>query len=339
MACYSPLRAKVLGIDPITGKKQLLFRHMGEPGFDDPDNIELPCGRCQGCRLDKSRAWADRCLLELQYHKHSVFVTLTYNDIYVPKSVYYGSDGESEHMSYTLRKRHFQLFMKRLRKAFSGQKIRYFAAGEYGETTSRPHYHAILFGLELVDLVPFQKTEQGFWYYHSESLQRVWSERRCPNLYGSVTPLAVYEPFGEVVVADVSWETCAYTARYCLKKLNGEDAEAYRKFGVEPPFTLMSRRPGIGGQYFEDHPDCVDYQYINIATEKGGRKILVPQYFLRQLEKDDPERVAQLKESRLQYAKAAKEIKLSSTTCDSFEYSQVEENIKRSSIRALQRKV
>lgn len=339
MACYRPLRAKVLGTDPVTGKKQLLFRHLGEPGYDDPDNIELPCGRCQGCRLDKSRAWADRCLLELQYHKHSVFVTLTYNDAYVPKSFYYGSDGESEHLSYTLRKRDFQLFMKRLRKAFSEQKIRFFAAGEYGENTARPHYHAILFGLQLDDLVPYQKTEQGFWYYHSESLQNVWSHRYCAddcNLFSGGSRL---EPLGEVVVADVSWETCAYTARYCLKKLNGEDAEAYRRFGVEPPFTLMSRRPGIGGQYFEDHPDCVDFQYINVATEKGGRKILVPNYFLRQLEKSDPERVAQLRESRLQYAKAAKEIKLSSTTCDSFEYSQVEENIKKSSIRALQRKV
>lgn len=339
MSCYHPLRVKVLGIDPDTGKKKLLFRHLGEKGYDDPNNIEVPCGRCQGCRLDRSRKWADRCLLELQYHDSAVFVTLTYNDIYVPKSTYYGSDDETLHMSYSLRKRDFQLFMKRLRKAFPGQKIRFFAAGEYGENTARPHYHAILFGLKLDDMVPFQKTDQGFWYYRSESLQHVWSHRLVDNLQGSVTPLAVYQPLGDVIVADVSWNTCAYTARYCLKKLNGQDSEAYRKFGVEPPFNLMSRRPGIGGQYFEDHPDCVEYQYINVSTEDGGRKIVVPDYFLRQLEKTDPDTVARIRESRMQYAKANKEIKLSSTTKGDFEYAEVEENKKRSSVRALTRKV
>lgn len=338
MACYHPLRVKEIGINPATGKRDLIFLRMGDKGYDDPDRLEVPCGRCQGCRLDRSRTWADRCLLELQYHQSSVFVTLTYNDIYVPKSTYYGSDEETLYMSYSLCKRDFQLFMKRLRKAFPGQKIRFFAAGEYGENTARPHYHAILFGLKLDDMVPFQRTEQGFWYCHSESLERVWSKRLVDNLQGCVTPLT-YQPMGDVVVADVSWATCAYTARYCLKKLNGQDADTYRKFGVEPPFSLMSRSPGIGAQYFLDHPDCVDYQYINISTPDGGKKIVPPNYYLRLLEKDNLEKVRQIKESRARYAKASRDAKLFSTTLDTFAYSEVEENKKRSSVRALVRKV
>lgn len=339
MACFRPFHVKQVGINPETGKRNLLFLRYGDKHYNDPDVIEVPCGRCQGCRLDRSRKWADRCLLELQYHESAVFVTLTYNDIYVPKSTYYGSDDESLHMSYSLRKRDFQLFMKRLRKAFPDQKIRFFAAGEYGESTARPHYHAILFGLKLDDMVPFQKTDQGFWYYHSGSLQRVWSKRLVDNLQGSVTPLAVYQPLGDVIVADVSWNTCAYTARYCLKKLNGQDAEAYRRFGVEPPFNLMSRSPGIGGKYFEEHPDCVDFQYINVRTEDGGRKVVVPDYFLRLLEKEDPEKVSGIKESRMQYAKAAKQIVSASTDLSEDWYAEVLENKKRSSVRALTRKV
>src|SRR3954449_8205389 len=91
------------------------------------EKFSLPCGQCIGCRLERSRQWAMRCVHENKMHPRSSFVTLTYDDKNIPPA---GS----------LSKRDFQLFMKRLRKSQSNP-LRFFACGEYGETTHRPHYH------------------------------------------------------------------------------------------------------------------------------------------------------------------------------------------------------
>lgn len=353
MACYHPLHALAGSVDTVTGKRKIQILSAFDPAYNRPDHIELPCGRCVGCKLDRSREWANRCMLELKYHDSAYFVTLTYNDAHAP-TAYYVDDGTGEcFTSLTLRKRDFQLFMKRLRKAFPEDKIRYFAAGEYGEHTMRPHYHAIIFGLRLDDLVPYQRSEKGDWYYKSQSLQRVWSVRVKDDedeeeSEDCVTPLAdddsdedkpKYVPIGDIIVARVTWETCAYTARYCLKKFNGADAEVYEKFSLEPPFNLMSRRPGIGGQYYEDHPDYSDYQYISVSSETGGRKFTAPRYFDRRLERDNPEKLAELKTVREEIAKNSQRIKVSHTTLRPEDYLEVEEKIKKSSIKVLVRKV
>ena len=141
--------------------------------------IQIPCGKCIGCRLEYSRQWANRCMLELQYHDSAYFVTLTYNEEHVPRT---GLHGEM-----SLRKRDFQLFMKRLRKKYSDDRIRFYAAGEYGTTTQRPHYHAILFGLHLDDLQVY-KSKDSYKYFTSPGLQRVWSVVESSK--GSITPLA-----------------------------------------------------------------------------------------------------------------------------------------------------
>ena len=97
---------------------------IGRPG-DVTEFIEIPCGKCSGCRLQRSREWANRCMLELEYHMSSYFVTLTYDDAHVP--IHYYSDPETGEAlpSMSLVKRDFQLFMKRLRKKF-GEGIRFF---------------------------------------------------------------------------------------------------------------------------------------------------------------------------------------------------------------------
>ena len=136
--------------------------------------LQVPCGQCIGCRIDRSRQWANRCMLELQYHDSAYFVTLTYDDLHVPKAYYPDPDTGEAHQSLTLCKRDFQLWMKRLRKRFSDDKIRFFACGEYGGSTHRPHYHAIVFGLHLDDLVKYKTVQEGdgyYTYYNSDSLQ------------------------------------------------------------------------------------------------------------------------------------------------------------------------
>lgn len=95
---------------------------------------KVPCGRCTGCKIARSREWAMRLVHENGVWAESVFATLTYSDDYLPTDL-------------SLSKRHLQLFVKRLRKDIKLKKIRYFACGEYGDKNGRPHYHAIIYGL------------------------------------------------------------------------------------------------------------------------------------------------------------------------------------------------
>lgn len=361
MPCYHPLKGFEIGLTD-SGKKKMkvvsydvamVYQMLPDgpwycSGTSDRVSAfrvvsrftELGCGQCVGCRLDRSRQWANRCLLELEYHDSAYFVTLTYNDDHVPRSYYGDPESGEAQPSLSLAKRDFQLFMKRLRKAFPDDKIRFFACGEYGPSTMRPHYHAILFGLHLHDLVPFSRSEQGFTYYISQSLQDVWSVRDIPpgssvNQW-SVTPLA---PIGHILVADVTWETCAYTARYVMKKLNGPEAQFYSDFNIEPPFSLMSRKPGIARQWYDDHPDLYDFEYINVKTPTGGRKFRPPKYFDKLYDLDHPDESAEIKAIRQKMAEEAKKAKLSQTSVSYLELLQIEENAKLDSIKKLKREL
>lgn len=297
------------------------------------DWIEIPCGKCTGCRLDYSRQWAYRCMLELEYHDESHFVTLTYNDNHVPYSAYGDPESGEAIDALTLQKRDLQLFMKRLRKSFSDDRIRFYACGEYGSTTFRPHYHGILFGLHLDDLVPCGCSPAGFPYYTSEKLQRVWS------IYHPATKSrsAWYDPIGFVSVGDVTVESCAYVARYIMKKQKGDDAVFYDFHNIEPEFTLMSRKPGIGRQWYDDHPDLYDFEYINLKTDKGGLKFRPPRYYDKLFDVDDPERMKQIKEIRKRAAENASAAKLRKTTLSYSELLCIEERKKQETIKKLKR--
>lgn len=72
----------------------------------------------------------------------------------------------------TLRKRHYQLFFKRLRKWY-GKPIRYFGTGEYGSKTQRPHYHFIIFGLKLDDLKLYGRNGLKQPMYTSNQLDKI----------------------------------------------------------------------------------------------------------------------------------------------------------------------
>jgi len=124
----------------------------------------LPCGRCIGCRLERSRQWAVRMMHEASLHQDNCFITLTYDNEHLPKNA-------------SLVKRDFQLFMKRLRKAYPAVRIRFFHCGEYGEQYGRPHYHAILFGFDFPDKYFLGKRNQ-FPVWRSASLERLWSDKR-----------------------------------------------------------------------------------------------------------------------------------------------------------------
>lgn len=327
MACYHPIIAyKSKTVNPETGKSAIRF----SPPLSSPDHwelVQLPCGNCIGCRLEYSRQWANRCMLELDYHDSSYFATFTYNDEHVPRSYYPDPETGEAIPALTLRKRDWQLLMKRIRRRFPNDKLRFYMAGEYGDKTFRPHFHAILFGLHLNDLVPYKTVREGgqfYTYYNSDSLQSCWRDSNGVDI-------------GFVVVGSVTWESCAYVARYVMKKLKGKGSVFYRLHNIEPEFVLMSRRPGIGRQYYEDHPDIYKYQKINISTSKGGRSFRPPRYFDKLFEADFPDEFVKMKVQRKEVAESVAAAKLSHTSLDLMELKGVEEGNLTNRLKPLRR--
>lgn len=215
-------------------------------------SLFLPCGQCVGCRLERSRQWAMRCMHEASLYDRNCFITLTYdNDHYSSPSLEY---------------RDFQLFMKRLRKAF-GRSIRFYMCGEYGARQERPHFHACFFDFDFDDKLYFKRSG-GEKLYTSRRLSEIWGKGFC--LIGSVT-----------------FESAAYVARYCVKKVTGQAAAAhYTSVSAEtgevvvrvPEFNHMSLRPGIGFPWIRKFWDDV---YPAGACIVRGRQVMPPKGYDR----------------------------------------------------------
>lgn len=230
----------------------------------------VDCGKCLVCHMKYSAVWAQRLMHEKKFHEKAVFATLTYNDVSLPPKwdgrllSGYASSAIDAHKNHDrkkcagLCKVDIQNFLKRLRKKV---KVRFYLAGEYGERTARAHYHAIIFGL-------------GDNLQDSKVLQDAWS------LDGKV--------LGHIDVKKVEYASCAYVARYVVKKQVGRKSkEEYACRGVIPEFSLMSRRPGIGAQHVE--------KYKNEILNRGfmvvcGHKAAVPKYYVSKVY-DTPEKL------------------------------------------------
>lgn len=281
MSCYQPLKGIVLGV--LDGKRKIkVVPYDSIEDFDSfgrrYESFPLPCGHCAGCRKDQAKEWSFRLLMESLYHEQSYFVTLTYDNDHAHWCDYtFYKTGqyfpkETMHQA-TLDKRDVQLFMKRLRKAFPEQKIRFYAVGEYGGQTFRPHYHLILFGLmvEAGEFVPCGKSETGDEYFIWPKLSEIWQ-------YGFHS----IEPANEF--------TMKYVANYVTKKLGVHPNKFYEDQGLVAPFNLMSRKPGIGAQYLIDHPEVMDNDRIVIGTGIGMYEFAPPRFFKKSYKEVFPDR-------------------------------------------------
>ena len=247
--------------------------------------IPLPCRKCIGCGIDRKRDWSVRGIHEAQMHHESQFLTLTYDDQNVP-------DGHN------LDFQHLTEFWREIRRD-APEAIRYMAAGEYGGQTSRPHFHAIAFGLAAPDRQVWGRNNRGEMLYTAESIQKYW-------------------PHGRVVVADVTYETCGYVAGYMLKDTRTMDKDKSRpytvidsKTGIETervkPKGRYSTRPGIGASWFEKyHGDCFPKGNVHIIKNGKAQTVPVPEYYWRLLERMDPQMYADLKAERQEVAKSDK---------------------------------
>lgn len=240
MACFYPLSGyRSKSGRNSNGKWPVVFNP--SDGYVDMP-VTIPCGQCIGCRLERSRTWAVRCVHEASLYDDNCFITLTFNDDFLdPRG--------------SLVKKDFQKFMKRLRKRF-GDGIRFFHCGEYGEINKRPHHHACLFNFDFPDKQIFAE-KRGIRLYTSKILQELW-------------------PYGFSTVGDVTFESAAYVARYILKKVTGDDADKHYD-GRLPEYNTMSRRPGIARDWIEMfYKDVYPHDYVVI---RDGIKCKPPRYY------------------------------------------------------------
>lgn len=262
MPCYHPMLAYRSRTRNENGSWPIVFNP--NDGHSDL-RVELPCGKCIGCRLEKSRQWAIRCEKELKEHDESCFLTLTYDDKWLPK----GS---------TLHPPDFTNFMKKFRRFLDPLRIRFFQCGEYGEL-GRPHHHAIIFGYDFKDKELY-KDNYGNPLYTSNQLNALWG-------------------LGYATIGSVTFESCAYVARYVLKKIYGEKSDEHYA-GRKPEYVTMSRQPGIGMKYFQKYSAEI-YATDTIITR--GYPVHPPKIFDERYRELEPKHFAEIKAKRIARAK------------------------------------
>lgn len=195
----------------------------------------VPCGKCMSCRVARAREWTVRLFHEMDDWNDTSFITLTYDDEHLP-------------LNGSLKKSDLQKFFKRLRKdSFAGKgSLKYYAAGEYGEQSARPHYHCILFGC-------------GLTASHREAVSRSWN-------------------YGLVHFGSVTHDSIQYVAGYVHKKLTGPEAERVYGSRLESPFQLQSQ--GLGKGFIERFGDKV-IKDLDITIH--GKHVGIPRYYKKKL--------------------------------------------------------
>lgn len=260
MACYRPIK----GARGPGGK--VTFKAKGYTGMI----VEVPCGQCIGCRQGRAQSWATRLMHEAQEHEANSFLTLTYDDANLPPG---GSLVLAD----------WQNFAKRVRNRVG--PFRFYHCGEYGDVTSRPHYHACIFGLDWAHDREFYKMSGRHPLYNSPSLTELWGK-------------------GHVVIGELTFESAAYVARYCLKKITGKaqegdtviDRTTGEVFSRRPEYSTMSRRPGIGRKWLEEFVS--DVYPDDFAVMADGRKCKPPKFYDDFFEALSPEEMDDIRRER-----------------------------------------
>lgn len=317
MPCYHPIPVWLLpNVKSKNGKASISFKDPYAKPSKDRVPLLLPCGRCVGCRLSRSRQWAVRCVHEASLYENNCFITLTFSPLF-------------ENLNNSLMKTDFQNFMKRLRKKFvpkipngldQKQKeewlrihgIRFFHCGEYGTKGERPHHHACLFNFDFPDK-ELWSVKNGVRLYRSEILERLWSVRVTEEKaeYFDDKDLfiedgKIYAKQGFCTIGDVTPDSAAYVAGYMLKKIKEDDfswlapPEDDKPDLRIPEYISMSRRPGIGKGFMDQWASDI---YPEDELVFGGLKLKPPRYYDNLYAVSFPEDIEKIKENRLTSAK------------------------------------
>lgn len=289
----------------------------------------IPCGKCIGCRLDNAGQWATRVMLEYLEHTDNYFITFTLEDEYLK----YGEavDKETGQITKALQPTIVKDDFKELNKAlrdyykyhFNHTGIRFFGCQEYGSKNGRPHLHIIYFNLPIPDL-KFEgtRTKGGETYnlYSSEIISKIWGK-------------------GIVEIQDVTWTNASYVARYTTKKVyETTTAEEYFLNGLEPERINMSRKPGIGMNYYNTHKrKILDEQQYKIDFHGQRKEVATPKAFKRKFKEEYPEEYEKIQEKIKEKMYRTNKIRMSNTTKTINEQLQIEERTLINKTHMLQR--
>lgn len=263
----------------------------------------IPCGHCYACQLRYSADWAIRIMTEVSKSEHNYFITFTYDELNLPIAESTTYDGKifdnPGDWTGTLWPDDISTFINSLRKRFERKGhngIKVFWCGEYCPSSGRPHYHMILMNcpLKLEEFYSFKldpTTKKLHW--KSMELEELWNK-------------------GFIDVSEVSFASAAYVARYCMKKLSTEvDKTSYYEQGKLPEFVRMSRRPGIGADYFNENAANKIYIDDGILMKNFHGELThykPPRAWDKKFKELYPERWEQIKASREEAAKRGQKI-------------------------------
>jgi hypothetical protein len=268
MPCNKPIIGYRSKFPNKNGKKPLVFDYEQSDKKEDP--IKINCGQCEGCRLIARRAWALRCYHESSLHDTNYFLTLTYDEENLPPNESLNHDD-------------VQKFLKRLRKKLG--KFRYFMAGEYGKKGNRPHYHILMFGLEVSDLQihPYanKRLTKDNNVFTSDTIQQTWKK-------------------GDIVIGSLTMASCLYTAKYVQKKATGKLKKVVYGERV-PEYAQMSRRPGIAKEWFDKYGK--EIYNDDIVMLAGGVKLKPPKYYDENYKQINSEHLEVIKNLRMEHFK------------------------------------
>lgn len=298
MPCFHPLKGwKGPGNN---GKGKVVFSPEKSyfPFSPDLCRQDVPCGQCLGCRLAHRQRWTIRNVHENSMHKDSCFGTFTYSEENMPLG------GVVEY-------RDWQLFMMRLRKKFPGVRIRFFGCFEYGETKGRGHFHALLYGIDFRSDARVISRRGGVALYESPTLTALWGHGHAS--FGDVTQDSISYVAGYTTKASDSFHAGdpdpdgKYHGVIHKARREVVDTESGEIYLLPRERIFMSRRPGIGADWFHKFKDeFVSEDRILLLGKRDPRtgfhtpvkEVPVPKYYTRLLEKENPALVEKLKADR-----------------------------------------
>lgn len=278
MPCFSPVKAiRFNGSDPDmftkSGKRRIFFgnkgAHLAQVYPATVERLDLPCGKCLGCKLRRISDWSIRCMHEASFYPRSSFLTITYKTEYLPPNR-------------SLCHPDIQRFLKRLRqhlrRTYDEKGLKYFMCGEYGEAKGRPHYHMLLFGWDFPDKVRVENNPGcRDALYQSPELDKLWG-------------------MGDVKIGEVTGKSAAYVARYSLKKLRHvEGVKEYAATGREAPYILCSK--GLGRSWFRRFRSDV-FPGDTVVDPEARRPRQVPRFYDKLLEEVDKPALDKVKSKR-----------------------------------------
>ena len=258
------------------------------------DNCKYPgrgfvCGKCLPCRVRKRGALTARAVMEAQFYPddRTQFVTVGYNEDFLPTVPVECRYTGEKHLEMTLRKSDAQAFKRRVvdyAMRMYSVKVRYLGAGEYGTEGGRPHYHFLIYGLtqEQAGEVCYRawsvpKTK-ALVSEHCSTVRFAVSDLTKRGYHFEDRPVKAAESrhqMGFITIGEGNAASAAYTASYTLSGLTDESK---RPEGVEKEFALWSTRPAIGARYMSEYGRglAARFQVAGLPSTYGPNKPTVP---------------------------------------------------------------